>query len=268
MASSSSHHSIWYSVLSGISKALVSSVEGKLSDYAISQVLQLLSGQRDDELALLKAISQDVKDLKGGPYLTGLDWLNNAANKSIPGDEQTRRIKKAEEYFREALGQEWRDKFRVALIHYHLGICYLMLAQTQGKSTEFWYREAGDHIEEAYNSAMDYLDETINRKVSNLKVENKIITGVGVSTFWFGGGYLTITPYSLIRGSRPEKKFFKQIEPVYLFLNDLQNFKAGTPIVPLNFQRRPERFLPYIEYIRREAIGGDGTKGTFFEENK
>lgn len=242
-------------------------MEGKLSDYAISQVLQLLSGQRDDELALLKSISQDVKDLKGGSYLTGLDWLNNAANEGIPGDERIRRIKKAEEYFREALGQEWRDKFRVALIHYHLGICCLMRASTPGESTEFWYREARKHIEAAYNSAMDYLAETINGRVGKIKTENKIINIWGYGTFMLGGGPL-ITVYSAIRGSRPENKFFEQIDPVYLFVNDLQKFKAETPIIPLNFPRRPESFLPQIEYIRRKAIGGDGTKGTSFDKNK
>ena len=45
-------------------------------------------------------------------------------------------------------------------------------------------------------------------------------------------------------------------------------FKAETPIVPLNFRRQPESFLPLIEYIRNEGIGGDGTNGTSFEKKK
>jgi len=267
MASSPSHHSIWHPVLAEMSKALGSAAAGRLSNYAISKILQLLIDNHNDELNLLLSISQDVKDIKQGDFNTGLIYLTDAAKRGITEDQRMKRIEKAKEHFMKAHGKEIRDKFRVALIQYYIGICTFMLGQMQGQDTEIWYADAGDWIEKAYNNAMDYLAEIINKNVRRNKVEEKIINVTTYGTLMLSGP-LNIIYLNILRGSRPEKKFFKQIDPVYLLLNDLQKFKAETPIVPLNFQRRLENFLPQIEYIKNQDPIGNATKGTSFEKKK
>jgi hypothetical protein len=125
-----------------IAAAVGALVLGQGQDQAITGLLKSIIAARDDQVALLQRIDQNVQDLLRGPFNAGVTFLEEASRRTSSPDDRARDLHAARERFVDALGQEIRDPARRSVIEIHLALTLLALNR---------WEDAEDHLERAHD---------------------------------------------------------------------------------------------------------------------
>jgi len=124
-----------------------------LAGALITKALEQILADRSEELKQLDQVKADTQALVRGPYNTGMDWLEQAAQPYRSIQERDEFICKARDEFVRARGQE-QNQYSRALIEYHLGNCWTLLGSN--KDAQYWFQRA-------HKSAIEYLRESVLR---------------------------------------------------------------------------------------------------------
>jgi hypothetical protein len=125
---------------------------GPLGEIAADLILGGVLGLQKEEIRFLRSIDGKVTALLHGPYNTGVIHLTDAKKPQRSEEDRQKYIEYARLAFVEAHGQEQevQDYFRIAIIQYHIAICWFLLGQME---------DARDWFNDAYTTASRVLEQ-------------------------------------------------------------------------------------------------------------
>lgn len=200
---------------------LAEKVRDKIADEAISLLVGQIIKSNDEQLQLLKSIDSKIDNLLQGPFNAGMIYLRDASRITEPL-QQKDYISKAQDKFKDALGNEINYPARKSWIEYHVALCSLILDKRQ---------EAVLYFQDSYESSSYALCELYReyQKEQN-KLESNLSAARGQAATQGLLGVLIGELMVPAMGKRQEKKLKEKYkgtkEMPFLVVKKLEDIQA------------------------------------------
>jgi hypothetical protein len=174
---------------------LAEKVRDKIADEAISLLVGQIIQSNDEQLQLLKSMDSKIDALLQGSFNAGMIYLRDASRLTEPL-QQKGYISKAQDKFKDALGNERSYPARKSWIEYHVALCSLLLDKKQ---------EAILYFQDSYESSSHALCELYSEyQEEQKKIESNASAARGSGAIQ--GGLMGVLLAELIVPAMQKKK--------------------------------------------------------------